>query len=117
MDHIKNGFRFGDEKDDSFITMTVKSIALLIPGMILGHFVDRYIHGLKKKDALGKSIFTYVLIQSIVNIGIIFLLHYLYRRYTSEFQRTLPGMYFSGLFFGLQVNYIRNIQQLLGGND
>lgn len=49
MEHIKNGFRFGDEKDDSFITMTVKSIALLIPGMILGHFVDRYIHGLKKK--------------------------------------------------------------------
>jgi hypothetical protein len=117
MEHIKNGFRFGDEKDDSFITMTVKSIALLIPGMILGHFVDRYIHALKKKNALGKSIFTYVLIQSIVNIGIIFLLHYLYRRYTSEFQRTLPGMYFSGLFFGLQVNYVTNIQQLLGGND
>lgn len=117
MDHIKNGFRFGDERDDSFLTMTVKSFALLVPGMILGHFLDKYIHQLKKKSVLGKSILTYVILQSIVNIGIIFLLHYLYRRYTSEFQRTLPGMYFSGLFFGLQVNYVSNIQKLLGGND
>jgi Co/Zn/Cd efflux system component len=117
MNHLKNGFRFGYEKDDSFVTMTVKSVLLLVPGMILGHFLDRFIHYLETKEVLGKSMFLYVFIQTVVNIFIIFLLHYMYHNYTSEFQRTLPGMYFSGLFFGLQVNYVQNIQQLLGGNN
>lgn len=102
--------------DDSFVIMSLKSIALLIPGMILGHYIDKYIHQLEKKEVLGKSMLAYVVIQSAINIAIIFGLHYIYHKYTDEFQRTLPGLYFSGLFFGLQVNYIQNIQQLLGGN-
>ena len=110
MEFGKNG------DDDSFVVMSLKSIALLIPGMILGHYIDKYIHHLEKKEVLGKSMLAYVVIQSIINIAIIFGLHYVYHKYTDEFQRTLPGLYFSGLFFGLQVNYIQNIQQLLGGN-
>lgn len=109
--------QFGTDGDnDSFVVMSLKSVALLIPGMILGHYIDRYIHRLEKKEVLGKSMLSYVIVQSIINIVIIFGLHAVYHRYTDEFQRTLPGLYFSGLFFGLQVNYIQNIQTLLGGN-
>ena len=114
MNIIKDGFDFGNDKSDKSVFSTIiRSLSLLIPGMILGHFVDKYINKLKKDDT---HVLKYVILQSLVNILIISILHTLYHKYTSEFQRTLPGLYFSGLFFGLQVNYIRNIQTLLGGN-
>jgi hypothetical protein len=113
MDVIKEGLDFGKDNEKSFLSIGIRSFALLIPGMILGHIVDKYINKLKKND---QGVLKYVLLQSVVNILIITLLHSLHSKYTSEFQSTLPGLYFSGLFFGLQVNYIRNIQTLLGGN-
>jgi hypothetical protein len=113
MEDIKHGFDFGNDNETSFISISIRSFALLIPGMILGHLVDKYINKLKKDD---KQVWKYVLLQSLVNILIITILHKLHHNYTSEFQRTLPGLYFSGLFFGLQVNYIKNIRELLGGD-
>lgn len=115
MDTIKDGLNFGNDNEKSFLSISIRSFALLIPGMILGHLMDKYINKLKKRDE-GGHVIKYVLLQSVANIAIISLLHKLHQKYTSEFQRTLPGLYFSGLFFGLQVNYIHNIQELLGGN-
>lgn len=94
----------------------LKSFMLLIPGAILGHYVDMAIRSIQDKKQLGSEVWKYVLFQSIINILIIFALHKIHRSYTDEFQRTLPGLYFSGLFFGLQMNYIKNVQTLLGGN-
>jgi hypothetical protein len=113
MDMIKDGLDFGNDSEKSFVSVGIRSFALLVPGMILGHLVDKYINKLKKDDT---NVLKYVILQSVVNILIISVLHKIHHKYTSEFQRTLPGLYFSGLFFGLQVNYIRNIQVLLGGN-
>ena len=116
MDAIKEGFAFGKDNEKTFISVGIRSFALLVPGMILGHLVDKYINKLKNNDP-GSHVIKYVILQSVVNISIITVLHKLHHKYTSEFQRTLPGLYFSGLFFGLQVNYIKNIQTLLGGNE
>lgn len=113
MEAIKDGLDFGNDSEKSFLSISIRSFALLIPGMILGHLVDKYINKLKNND---RGVLKYVILQSVVNIVIITVLHKLHHKYTSEFQRTLPGLYFSGLFFGLQVNYIKNIQTLLGGN-
>ena len=117
MDTLKDGFDFGNDNEKSFWSVGIRSLGLLIPGMIFGHMVDRYINSLKKNGTLGTQVWKYVLLQSIVNIALIIILHSLHRKYTSEFQRTLPGLYFSGLYFGLQVNYVKNIQTLLGGNE
>lgn len=106
----------GRDDERSIMTVFIKSFALLIPGAILGHYVDMQIRRLQDKKQMGEETWKYVVFQSIINIIIIYTLHKVHRSYTDEFQRTLPGLYFSGLFFGLQVNYIRNVQTLLGGN-
>lgn len=107
----------GRDDERSLSVVFIKSFALLIPGAILGHYIDKYINRMKKKNVLGKEAWVYVLFQSIVDILLIYSLHKLHSLYTDEFQRTLPGLYFSGLFFGLQVNYINNVQEMFGGNN
>ena len=106
---------FGNDNERSFMLVMWKSFALLIPGAILGHYVDTAVKRIQKKQVLGSHVGIYVLFQSLINITIIYLLHLIHQKYTSEFQRTLPGLYFSVLFFGLQSNYISNVQRLLGG--
>lgn len=108
---------FGNDNEKNFSMVMFKSFALLIPGAILGHYVDVAVKRLQKSKTFGTHVGTYVLFQSLINIIIIFILHHVHHRYTSEFQKTLPGLYFSGLFFGLQANYISNVQRLLGGNN
>jgi hypothetical protein len=45
MNIIKDGFDFGNDKSDKSVFSTIiRSLSLLIPGMILGHFVDKYIN-------------------------------------------------------------------------
>lgn len=108
---------FGNDNERSFSLVMFKSFALLIPGAILGHYIDTAIKRVQNKKVFGDHVGVYVFIQSLINVTLIFMLHRLHRHYTDEFQRTLPGLYFSGLFFGLQANYISNVQQLLGGNN
>lgn len=96
-----------DYKNESFITLNIKSMFLIIPAIILGHYLDVFVEKLKLDKI--KS----VTLQTFLNIFIIYILHRININYAKEFQMTLAGLFFSALFFGMQTNYIKNIKLIL----
>ena len=96
-----------DDKNESFLVMNAKSLVLIVPAIILGHYLDKFVE--KTVTEKKKS----VIIQTFLNILIIWTLHKLSVSYTREFQVGLGGLFFSALFFGMQTNYTRNLKTLL----
>jgi undecaprenyl pyrophosphate phosphatase UppP len=98
--------RFGrpDSKNDSFWRLNAKTFALLIPAVVLGHYIDKFIE--KSKLKLHLAIFA----QIMLNIVLIYAIHKVMYSYANEFQMTLPGMFFSALFFGMQTNFLNNLK-------
>lgn len=96
-----------DGKNETFIALNAKSMILIIPGIILGHYLDEIV------DRMNLDKYKSVTLQTILNIVIIYTLHKINQAYTSEFQLTLSGLFFSALFFGMQTNYIKNLKNIL----
>lgn len=96
-----------DGKNESFIQLNMKSMVLIVPAIILGHYIDAMVEKLK----LNK--YNSVALQTFLNIFIIHVLHRINMNYAKEFQMTLAGLFFSALFFGMQTNYIKNIKLIL----
>lgn len=96
-----------DGKNEGFFVMNVKSMMLIVPAIILGHYLDEGVERLKLNTLQS------VLVQTFLNVFLIFLLHRISVTYTREFQVSLAGLFFSALFFGMQTNYIKNLKVLL----
>jgi hypothetical protein len=92
---------------ESFLVLNLRSMLLILPAIILGHYLDEFVD--KAKLDAKKS----VALQTFLNIFIIYVLHNISKTYTREFQVSLAGLFFSALFFGMQTNYLRNIKILL----
>lgn len=98
-----------DGSNESFFVMNVRSMILIVPAIILGHYLDEFVERTKLTKL--KSI----ILQTILNILIIYMLHKVNAAYTREFQVSLGGLFFSALFFGMQTNYIKNLKYILDG--
>ena len=98
-----------DKKNDSFASLTAKTLAMIIPAVLLGHYIDVFMTLQSKRFSKRVS----VLIQTLINVSVIYVLHIIDYAYAKEFQTTFAGLFFSGLFFGLQTNYISNIKSIL----
>ena len=96
-----------DGKNEGFFVMNVKSMMLIVPAIILGHYLDEIVEKLKLSNL--KS----VALQTFLNVFLIYVLHRINYAYTNEFQVSLAGLFFSALFFGMQTNYIKNLKELL----
>lgn len=110
---LEEGLTFGKKNSRRFGGLLVKTIALLIPGIVLGYVIDTFSYKWKEEKKFGDSLLTYVVIQTLLSIGVFYLLISTVTKYTFEFQNTYSGLYFVSLFFGMQTNYITNLQQLL----
>lgn len=104
---IQLNFGKPDKKNEGFFTMNVKSLMLILPAIILGHYLDETVDGLKL------PVLNSVILQTFLNIFIIFVIHKINYAYANEFQVTFAGLFFSALFFGLQTNYMKNLKILL----
>lgn len=98
-----------DSKNEGFFILTGKSLLLIVPAILLGHYIDEFVH--KNFGFLNK--FTSVLFQTFLNIFMIYILHKMSRSYTREFQVGLAGLFFSALFFSMQTHYTDNLKSLL----
>ena len=107
---MKLDFGQPDTKNESFIKLNAKTMAMIIPAVILGHYIDVIVD----KQKLSKRMS--VLIQTLINVTVIYVLHLIDYAYTKEFQTTFAGLFFSGLFFGIQTNYITNLKAVLSGS-
>lgn len=96
-----------DGKNEGFFVMNVRSMMLIVPAIILGHYLDESV------DKLKLSTLQSVILQTFSNVFLIYLLHKINNAYTREFQVSLGGLFFSALFFGMQTNYIKNLKVLL----
>lgn len=96
-----------DGKNEGFFIMNVKSMMLIIPAIILGHYLDELVK--KCNLTLKKS----VVLQTFLNIFLIYMLHKINYTYTKEFQVSIAGLFFSALFFGMQTNYMNNLKKFL----
>ncbi len=101
--------KFGtpDGRNESFWKLNAKSFALLIPAVILGHYLDKFV------EQSRMSLYTAIIVQTILNIVLIYILHRVMYAYSNEFQLTLPGMFFSAMFFGMQTNFLVNLKKAL----
>jgi hypothetical protein len=96
-----------DRKNETFMVLNIKSMVLIVPAIVLGHYLDEFVDRMKLTPI--KS----VTLQTFLNVFIIYVLHKINQAYTSEFQLTLAGLFFSALFFGMQTNYLKNLKTVL----
>lgn len=99
-----------DSKNEGFFVLNIRSMILIVPAIVLGHYLDEFVVRMQLKSTLHK-----VIAQTLLNILIIYAMHKISRAYTREFQVSLAGLFFSALFFGMQTNYIKNLKVVLGG--
>ncbi len=97
-----------DSKNEGFITLNIKSLLLIVPAIVLGHYVDTFVDKLNIN-----SKWISIITQTLLNIFVIFVLYRISQQYTREFQVGLAGLFFSALFFGMQTNYIKNLKAVL----
>lgn len=100
-------FGIPNSRNETFAQLNARSMSFIVPGILLGHYLDKSIAklslGLKQSVAL----------QTFLNIAIIFTINKISFEYAKEFQITFAGLFFSSLYFGMQTNYIENIKSIL----
>lgn len=111
---IRQGTRFGTKNVRKLSGFKVKVFLLLVPGILLGHYIDQIVDKLKREQKLGKGVLRYVILQTVFSALVMYLMSIYSLEYTNEFQNTYAGLFFVSLFFGMQTNYIVNLQQVLG---
>jgi hypothetical protein len=112
---IYEGTDFGTFKyRNHFGSFVIKIVSLIVPGIIFGHYIDQYVNKWKTEERFGNQVISYIVLQTFLDIMVVYSLHRLNKKYTEEFQNTFAGLFFVSLFFGMQANYVSNLQQLLG---
>lgn len=111
---IEKSTDFGSHRSkDHLLSFALKILLYMFPAVVLGHSIDTTIHMLKKRKTLGDSTSIYILLQTIVNIIILYTFELLIHDYVREFQRTIAGSFFIVLYFGTQTNYIKMFKDYL----
>ena len=89
-----------------------KNLIMLVPSLVVGNALDRYIQSLQTREKLGKNVLSYIAFQTLLNILMLQAMTYVNKSFMMEIQESIPGLQFT-FFFNMQVNYIKNWQKLL----
>jgi hypothetical protein len=112
LDIIKRALDFGTLRSrENFLAFTLKSLVYIIPAVLFGNYTDITILKLKEDNKLGDYLLYYILLQTLLIILTLYIILRLLSNYTSEFQVTIAGGFFSVLYFGMQTNYIDMIKE------
>jgi hypothetical protein len=114
---VIDGFSFGHETYDTFLSFTIKFISHSLPALFAGHYLDQGIYYIQREKYLGRKALSYMILQIFVWMLLFYGLFHLLPLYAAEFQGTLTGIFFVTLFFVVQVNFIKNTQTVLGKID
>ena len=114
---VKEGINFGEDSYSTLLAFLIRVIAQALPGFVLGHYLDQGIYLIQKKGILGTSKLLYASIQIIIWILLFNCMNILIPSYVAEFQGTLSGIFFVTIFFVVQMNFVKNLQAVLGMVD
>jgi hypothetical protein len=113
-DILKRATNFGTLRSrDNFFSFTLKILIYIIPAVILGNYTDITVKRLQEYKTLGENILHYILLQTLIVISTMYVILKMLSDFISEFQVTIAGGYFIVLYFGMQTNYIRMIQEYI----
>lgn len=117
LDDILEGLHFGLTKHTRFLPFTIKFMAMSIPGIILGHYLDQSILWLQLHRYAGELPVVYTLLQLLAWIILYYFLVKYANGFAIEFQDSIAGIFFVTLFFIVQTNFVSNLQHVLGVID
>jgi len=112
--HVSEGLTFGTQNHSAFIPFTVKFLALALPGIALGHYLDQGVYWTQKRKLLGSTSLAYLSLQISAWVIIFYTLFQFAAAYAAEFQSSVAGIFFVALFFTVQTNFVVNLQKVLG---
>lgn len=105
---------FGTRRSQNdLFSFALKILIYIIPALILGHFTDITVKKIRTHNVFGKDNIYYILLQTIFNIITLYLFILFLPKFTSEFQTTISGGYFSVLYFSMQPNYIDMLKEYM----
>jgi len=96
----------------SVLTITLETVIFGITGILIGTLIDKlFIHLSKNKHKYHKVLFS---VLQIALSGLVLGFMYLYVSpfFTDHFQRTLSGLAFPALFYGVQSNLYSTWQEI-----
>jgi len=95
----------------SITTLTFETLVIGSVGIILGTIVDKQFTALSKNNPKYATLITFL---QILFSGFLVAVLYMYSppEFTAHFQRTLPGMAFPAMFYGVQSNIFNSWQAL-----
>ena len=114
---VIDGFSFGHETYDTFLSFSIKFVSHSLPAVFAGHYLDQGIYYIQREKYLGNFTISYTMLQILAWMCIFYGLFHLLPLYAAEFQGTLTGIFFVALFFVVQTNFITNAQTVLGKLD
>ena len=116
-DAISEGLHFGIKTHKNFVPFTIKLMAMAIPGIILGHYLDQSILWLQLHKYAGNMPVVYTALQLSMWIVLYYLLLKYANGFAIEMQDSIAGIFFVTLFFIVQTNFVSNLQHVLGVID
>lgn len=115
--NLSEGLTFGTQNHSAFIPFTVKFLALALPGIALGHYLDQGVYWTQKRRLLGSTSLAYLSLQISAWVILFYALFQFAATYAAEFQSSVAGIFFVALFFTVQTNFVTNLQEVLGMID
>jgi hypothetical protein len=116
-DAISEGLHFGIKTHKDFVPFTIKFMAMAIPGIILGHYLDQSILWLQLHKYAGDMPVVYTILQLLSWVVLYYLLVKYANGFAIELQDSIAGIFFVTLFFIVQTNFVSNLQHVLGVID
>lgn len=111
---LKQATNFGKFRSkEHFFSFILKCLLYIIPAVFLGNITDAFVYKLEINKLFGDDLLPYILTQTFIDIITLYFILFLLYKYSSEFQVTLEGGFFSVLYFGIQTNYINMIKVYL----
>ena len=92
---IKKSFDFGTFRShDHLLSFSIKIVLYIIPAIIIGHYIDKIITTLLINKTFGSFKISYVLLQTLLNIITFYIFVLFFENFMSEFQSSIPGVFF-----------------------
>ena len=89
----------------------IESVIFAVSGLMLGAFIDKNFRKLGDKYPKYKTLIASVqLLLLIVLVAVMYM--FLKHEFALHFQRTLPGMAFPAMYFGVQSNIFESAENL-----
>lgn len=114
-DIFKNSINFGThDSDKNLLSFTIKMVIYMLVSLILGHYTDEFIESLYENKVLGEKKITYIILQTFIIIFTFYIFILFFKNFTGEFQVTIPGAFFTYMYFGVQHFYVKILKDVVG---